>query len=116
MSENNRMTQPFDLHAEYEAEVAQHIQAAWEGCKRLNIPCILAVCHTNAPYENGTGTSLGMAKAVNFIGQDRTPASFVVADIAIEESPRMAAMAVLMKGLGANEGIAEAGDTVEVAM
>lgn len=90
---NERMSHPFNLTAEYEAEVQEHLQAAWEACKRHNIPCIFAVCHSNEPNEEGT--RLGLAKAVHFVGRERTPSAFVMSDVAIEKDIHFAALAVL---------------------
>jgi len=90
---NERMSQPFNLTTEYETEVEPHLRAAWEACKRHDIPCILAVCHSNEPSEEGT--RMGMVKGVHLIGKERTPAAFVMADVAIDESVHLAALAVI---------------------
>ena len=95
MKDELKNTEAFDHKAEYEAEIKAHVDAIWNKCKELDIPCLLAVNYSNEPEDDGTGTSMGNALAINFCGPERTPASFVIAAVAIQESPAEAVMAVI---------------------
>lgn len=66
MSEAIRMTTPFDHSAEFDRSIRPHVDAIFEKCKDLDIPCLVAVCYSNEPYEDGTGTQNGMQVAVIF--------------------------------------------------
>lgn len=98
MSEH--MNEAFDFTADYERDIKSHVDAIWNKCKELNIPCLLAVCYANNPEEDGSGTKIDSSVAVNFCGPTRTPPAFVVAGMAISESPLDAALAVLSGAIG----------------
>lgn len=91
----HHMNEAFNLTAEYERDIKPHIDAIWNKCKELNIPCLLTVCHANNPLEDGSGTQVNARLAVHFCGPTRTPPSYLVASLAINESPLEAALAVL---------------------
>ena len=95
MKDELKNTEPFDHQADYDRDIKPHVDAIWNKCKELNIPCLLAVNYSNDPSEDGEGTSMGTALAVNFCGPERTPAPFVIACVAIDESPAAAALAVI---------------------
>ena len=102
-TENRMLSEAYNHTEEYKRDIESHINAIFEKCKELNIPCILAVNHANEPYEDGTGAQMGMHLAVNAVGPERTPPSFVIAAIAIDESPLEAAKAVFLGGLAGGE-------------
>lgn len=89
------MNEAFNLTAEYERDIKPHIDSIWNNGKELNIPCLLTVCYANKPNEAGTGTDIDASVAVNFCGPTRTPPSYIVANLAISDSPLDAALAVL---------------------
>lgn len=97
---SQHMNEPFDLTADYQRDIKQHVDAIWKKCTELNIPCLLAVCYANKPEEDGSGTSIDASVAVNFCGPTRTPPAFMVASMAINESPLDAALAVLSGAIG----------------
>lgn len=96
MSDNKyRMNAPFDRTAEHQRDIQPHIDAIFEKCKELDIPCLVTVCYSNEPTEDGNGTSTGIAMAANFCGPSKTPPMYVLASIAIEEGPEAAMSAAI---------------------
>ena len=91
--EKIRMDTPFDHTAEHQRDIQPHIDAIFEKCKELDIPCLVSVCYANDPRE--TGTSSHIAMAANFCGPNKTPPTFVLASIAIEEGPEETVRAAL---------------------
>lgn len=110
MSSNKRMSTPFNKEAEYERDVAPLLRQAWEACKNADIPCIFAVCHTNTPDGYGLG------KAVHFIGKDRTPAEFVMADVAMEHDIQLAALGVITGKIEGNDRSGESESDAPVSI
>lgn len=95
MSEELRMNIPFNHAEEHRRDIQPHIDAIFEKCKELDIPCLITVCHTNEPKDDGKGTENGIALAVNFCGPNKTPPTYILAAVAIEEGPRGALQAAI---------------------
>lgn len=100
----------------YFSELKPHVDAIFAKCKELDIPCILSICHSMDESEDGERAQAVVSLTCNFVGQDKTPPSYIVAAVAIEEGPLEAARAAFVIGTGGDyqaEKLTEDGATVQ---
>lgn len=81
-NQNAPLSEAYDHEAEFDANIAPHIHAIYDECKRLRLPMLIAVGFGNLPQDEGT--HVGQSVAVHFAGRERTPPAMVVAAKIVE--------------------------------
>jgi hypothetical protein len=93
------MSDEFDHEAGFDEKIRPHIDAIFEACEEMDIPCLLSVCYANKPREDGAGASTGQSVAVHFVGQERTPPTMYMAERALMAGPQAAVAFAIEHGL-----------------
>lgn len=93
------LSEAYDHEAEFDANIAPHIHAIYDECKRLRLPMLIAVGFGNIPQDDGNGTHVGQSVAVHFAGRERTPPTMIAAAKLVEGKTEEALALAVAGGL-----------------